>query len=105
MSASLALWVVPHLAWSVKGTPVSLRDIASAAAKPFLAAALAGLPSWAIAFVALHDGAPITRLAAGVLVFAVTYLSVLLFAMRQWPLYLDLLSALKHGGTTMQGAR
>lgn len=41
-SASLVLWLVPHMAWCIHDTTISGRDILNASGRPFLSAAVAG---------------------------------------------------------------
>lgn len=90
-SAVLTLWVVPHIAWCVHGTVVSLRDIGSVLSRPLFSSLAAGaLPSALLFF---YGGAlsPVPRLALGSGLFAVVYLAMLMGVMRQKAFYLGLL--------------
>ena len=104
-SISMALWVIPHVAWTVRGTIISLKDILCAVAKPLIASLVATLPSYAVAFGLLSQTLPIIRLGAGLSVFVATYLVVLLFGMRQWPVFHDVLVTLIRGRHSLQAAK
>jgi len=94
-SIAMGLWVVPHLAWSVHGTVVSLKDIAIAVSKPLVSIAVASLTSAWVVFNLLAEASPWLRLASGLSVLSAIYLGMLLFAMGQRALYLDLLRDLR----------
>jgi PST family polysaccharide transporter len=90
-SAVMVLWVVPHIAWGVHGTVVSLRDIAVTAGRPLVSGIVAGavtlgaLLLWGQSFHALP------KLALGLTLLASVYLGILFYAMKQKSVYLKLL--------------
>jgi PST family polysaccharide transporter len=90
-SAVMVLWVVPHIAWGVHGTVVSLRDIALTAGRPLVSGIVAGavtlgaLLLWGQSFHALP------KLALGLTLLASVYLGILFYAMKQKSVYLKLL--------------
>ena len=88
-STAMALWLVPHVIWSLKGMLVRPRDLAIAVSKP-LAAALAG---GVFAFVAhaqlLGLEWPIVRLGVSAIVMAVVHLGVLVFVLGEKNAYRD----------------
>ncbi len=90
-SIAMSLWLVPHLAWCVHGTVVSLKDIAVTVSRPLLSALVAALAAGSVVFGLLSAGAPWQRLAFGVVVLVAVYLSMLLFVMGQRALYLEVL--------------
>ena len=47
-STVLALWVIPHLAWCVHGTNISLKDIMVVLSRPVLSVIVAGMLAWGV---------------------------------------------------------
>jgi PST family polysaccharide transporter len=89
-SAVMTLWVVPHIAWCVHGTMVSLRDILAVLGRLILCGIVAAaIPVGLLLFG--HALPPLARLLLGGSVFAGIYLVMLLGVMRQKAFYLDLL--------------
>lgn len=89
-SAAMLLWLVPHVAWCVSGTPVSVRDVFSTVLRPLIASAIAVLVA---ALVESKVGAawePVTRLVLCVAVMFVLYFFILVFAMGQKSFYFNL---------------
>ena len=90
-SVVMTLWVIPHIAWCVKDTVVSLRDILVTVRRPLFS----GLVGAAVAFgvhyvcVALMPALP-RIIIAGVVLLAV-YVAMLFYAMGQKAFYLDIL--------------
>jgi O-antigen/teichoic acid export membrane protein len=90
-SSVLLLWVVPHIAWCVHGTVVSLRDIASALSRPLVSGiTAAALPLVLLLFYG-HLLSPLLRLIMGSALFGVVYVTMLLGVMRQKVFYMNLL--------------
>ncbi len=96
-STALTLWFIPHIAWCVHGTVVSLRDIYRTARRPLLS----GLTGAAIAFGLqfFYEGrlSALPRLVLGNVVLFSVYLAMLLYVFRQKAFYLDLLRRMKDG--------
>lgn len=94
-SAVMTLWVLPHIAWCVSGTPISTRDILLAVSRPLGSAVLAG--GLAIAFQQLYGRtlSPLPRLALDSAVVFIAFFGILLFVAGQKALYLDLFRGLK----------
>jgi PST family polysaccharide transporter len=90
-SAMMALWVLPHSAWCVHGTGVSLRDILRILSCPFASGVAAGALILALQFFYGHLFLPLPRLALGGALFLGVYVAMLLGVMGQRALYLDLL--------------
>lgn len=94
-SAVMTLWVLPHIAWCVRGTPISIRDILLAVSRPLGSGILAG--GLAIAFQLLYGQmlSPVPRLALESAVVFVAFFGLLLFVAGQKALYMDLFRGLK----------
>jgi O-antigen/teichoic acid export membrane protein len=90
-STAMALWVVPHILWSLKGTSVRPLDLAKAAGKPFLSAVVGGLVAFVISQNVVGIEWPILRLALYGATMAVVYYGMLLFVLGEGQAYLDLL--------------
>jgi hypothetical protein len=91
----MTIWVLPHIAWAVHGTAVSLRDILVTVAKPLSSGILAALASAAITLLLTQSSSSLTRLIVGSAVLLTTYFVILLFPMGQMPFYLDLIQKLR----------
>jgi O-antigen/teichoic acid export membrane protein len=93
-SAMMTLWVVPHIAWCVHGTVISLKDIARVVSRPLVSSLVGG----ALAFGALYQFgsaiSPLCRLILGGTLLAGGYVAMLLGAMGQKEFFLDLVSGL-----------
>jgi O-antigen/teichoic acid export membrane protein len=90
-SAAMAVWVVPHMFLTVRGTMISVGDLFRVASKPCISALAAG----ASAYIAVHllgrswPSFGRLLLAGSVLIFV--YLGFLLFVMKQKSFYWDLI--------------
>lgn len=96
-SAVMALWLVPHIAWCLHGTSISLKELFSAISRPLLSGLIA---AGAVIGIGLYVNdayalSPLMRLCLGGGAMAVIYAVVLLFILRQKDLYLDVLRGLK----------
>lgn len=94
-SAVMVLWCVPHIAWCVHGTVISLRDILVTASRPFVSGLAAG--SFALGVQSLVGQAlpPLPRLVLGVAALVCTYVGMLFYVMGQKAVYWDLLRGFK----------
>jgi PST family polysaccharide transporter len=109
-SAAMTLWVVPHLAWCVHGTAISLSDLFLAVSRPFLSGLVAAAVAFVIELQLEQWGSPFVRLAIeGSIMLSIYYL-MLLLEMGQRAFYLDLLVTLRKsslpelpGGTASVG--
>jgi O-antigen/teichoic acid export membrane protein len=93
-SAVLTLWAIPHLAWCVRGTMLSLRELLMATARPLFSSLLGGALALAAQFFYGPLVPALPRLVLGVLIVCSVYLGMLLYVMGQKELYLDLLRGL-----------
>jgi PST family polysaccharide transporter len=89
-SAAMTLWAIPHIAWCVHGTGITLRDMGIAVSRPLLS----GIVAAALAFGAQsfygQSLSPLPRLILGGTILSVAYLGMLLYVMGQKVFYLDL---------------
>jgi O-antigen/teichoic acid export membrane protein len=90
-STAMALWVVPHIAWGLHGTVVSLRDIAVVASKPFASGVVAGGIAFGARLVLPQFLSPLPQLVVESAILSSVYLGMLLFVMGQKHFYVDLL--------------
>jgi PST family polysaccharide transporter len=96
-SAVMVLWVVPHVAWCVHGTPISLRDVAAAVIRPMACAVVAGAIGHVVRLMCGDVLPPLARLVLESTVLAVTFFAMLVFIAGQKALYVDLLRGLSMG--------
>jgi PST family polysaccharide transporter len=94
-SLVLVLWVVPHVAWCVHDTVISLRDIFVTLSPPMLSTLIGATLAFAVQFVWGPPLSPMLRLLLGGSVLMSVYAGILLFVMRQKPFYLELLRTLR----------
>ncbi|MEN3381101.1 MAG: hypothetical protein V7608_1145, partial [Hyphomicrobiales bacterium] len=94
-SIAMLMWLVPHVVWCVQGTPISVRDLASAVARPLLATAFAAALTYAAQHYTADLPHALLRLAAGGAVMLAAYLFALMFILGQKDTYLELLRGLR----------
>jgi PST family polysaccharide transporter len=98
-SAVMTIWVVPHIAWCVHGTVISLRDILTALSRPLVSGLVAlALPLGLQVFFG-HLLSPVSRLLSGGIIFLCVYLAMLLGAMGRKGAYLDFLRGFRGGSS------
>ncbi len=93
-STVMTLWVVPHIAWCVRGTVISLRDIFLAVRRPLLSSVVAATLAFGLQFFYGRLLTPLPRLVLGSAILSVTYVGMLLYVMGQKAFYLNLLRGL-----------
>jgi O-antigen/teichoic acid export membrane protein len=94
-SAAMILWAIPHIAWCVHGTVVSLRDILLVASRPLVSGVIAAVLAFGVQFLWGQSWLPLPRLLLGAIVLLSTYVGVLFFVMRQKTVYMDLFRGLR----------
>jgi len=94
-SSVMTLWVIPHIAWCIHGTMISLRDLWQASRPPILSAIMAGFLTFVSQFFYGQSLSPFLRLVVGSGVLLLSYSWMLLYVMGQKAFYLDLLRGLK----------
>lgn len=102
-SAALTLWVIPHIALSIRGTVVSLRDVVVTAGRPLLSA-LTGA-AVALAFQTLYSSrvSAIPRLVLGNVILFAVYVLMLFYVMGQKEFFMSLLRGLKSDSIRAEG--
>ena len=94
-SAMMVLWVVPHLAWCIKGTLIAPRDVWLAVSRPCLSGIVAGTAALAVQLCFGQSLPPFARLGLGGVVLFGIYAWLLLWVMGQKSFYADLLLVLR----------
>jgi O-antigen/teichoic acid export membrane protein len=103
-SAVMVLWMIPHVAWCVHGTPISVRDVGVAVARPLACGVIAGAVGWAIRLTCGDLLSPLPRLVAESGGLALTFFALLIFVAGQKALYVDLLRGLVRGRSVQSSA-
>ena len=93
-STSMALWVLPHIAWCIRGTMISLRDIFQTLSKPLLSGLVAIAAPLALQIYFGNLLSPLPRLLIGGTLFVTVYLAMLLHVMGQKAFYMELIQGL-----------
>jgi O-antigen/teichoic acid export membrane protein len=98
-SAVMAIWVVPHIAWCVQGTVVSLRDILLTASRPLGSGVVAAALAFGVQLSWGQSLSPLPRLILGVAVLLAAYVGMLFYVMGQKTVYVRLLQGLRGGSS------
>jgi O-antigen/teichoic acid export membrane protein len=93
-STVMTLWAIPHIAWCVHGTVVSLRDILVTASRPFASGIVAAALAFGVQFFC-GQWFPLPRLLLGTAVLLVTYVGMLFYVMGQKAVYWNLFQAMR----------
>jgi hypothetical protein len=98
-SAVMMLWLIPHIAWCLHGTGITVGDVVLAASRPLMSGIAAGALTFCL--VSLYGPllSPVLRLVTENLVLIVIYLVFLLFVTGQKTLYIDLFRGWKAAST------
>jgi len=95
-SSAMTLWLVPHILWCVRGTPISFRDICIAVSRPLTSALVAGGVALVFRSVFGVQLAALPRLIMCGSVLMTTYAGMLFYVMGEKAFYLSLLRGLKN---------
>lgn len=99
-SIVMSLWLLPHIAWCVHGTMISVRDVLFSVGKPFLAGAAAAIATVSVrSFV--NSESTLFTVVLGAAVMSMVYVGLLMFVLGQSSFYLDLFRGLR-GATRKQ---
>ena len=93
-SAVMTLWAIPHIAWCVHGTMISLRDILSSAGRPLGSGIVAAALACGVQFLWGQSLSPLPRLVLGTAVLLASYVGMLFYVMGQKAVYWDLVRGL-----------
>jgi len=102
-SAVMVLWVVPHVAWCVHGTAISLRDVSAAVIRPLACGVMAGAVGYAVRLMCGGFSSPLLRLVLESGALGMTFFAVLVFVAGQKALYAELLRGLSRGRPSAEG--
>jgi PST family polysaccharide transporter len=94
-SVSMALWVIPHIIWCIRGTLITFIDVIKTASGPVISSLTAASVSMVFVSILGQGMDPVVRLAFGLAIFTCIYLGMLLFIMGQKDLYLGLIRELR----------
>jgi PST family polysaccharide transporter len=97
-SASMVLWLVPHVLWALHKTVISPWDLFLATCRPFFASIVAAVFAFGIQFYLInivHLQSPFLRLSLAGGAMIILYLLLFLFVMGQKTFYFDLLRGLR----------
>ena len=98
-STVMALWVIPHIAWCVHGTVISLRDILLTASRPLLSGIAAALLPFSLQLSFGSHLSPMLRLTLGSSLFFGGYALMLLYVMGQKAFYMSVLRSFRYTPT------
>jgi len=103
-SAAMVLWLLPHVTWTLRGSPVTPLELFGAAGRPALSACVAA----GVALLVQSYLSPLEpeflRLALAGGVMAAVYPCMLLFVLGQKDLYVDLLKTIRTSSATPMAA-
>ena len=94
-SVAMALWVIPHIVWCVRGTAISVRDVFLTLSRPLLSAVVATVLPFALQLFCGHMLSPLLRVVIGGIIFLGVYVGMLLYVMGQKSFYINLLRGLR----------
>jgi len=104
-STVMVLWVIPLIAWSVHGTPISLREIMLAVARPLISSIIAAGVAFGARVVFAQLFSPLPRLVLEISILLAVFVGVLLFGAGQKSLYLDVLRGLRGSSSASAAAQ
>jgi PST family polysaccharide transporter len=93
-SIAMTLWLMPLIAWAVHGTEISVWDILRTVYPPLLSSLIAGGAGFLLGFAFGQSLSPLARLTFETTGLVTTFLGLLLFALGQKSLYIDLVRGL-----------
>jgi PST family polysaccharide transporter len=96
-SITMLLWVFPVIAWSVHGTPITIRDVVAATSRPLASSLVAAMLALLVRSIYGQSLPLLPRVVLETGILLVTFLGVLLFATGQKEFYLDLLRMVTRG--------
>jgi PST family polysaccharide transporter len=95
-STAMTLWLVPHIVWCLRGTPISPWDLFLAVRRSFVSGIVAAAAAFIVLLYVGPQGHPLVRLALGGCVMVSVYCYMLLLVMGQRAFYLDLLAVIRN---------
>jgi len=99
-SLAMTLWVVPRIAWSLRGTVVSVSDVFVAASKPFCSGMIAAGVTFGMQILLGPSLSILERLILEVTLYIATYMVIFFYVMGQQTVYWDLLQGFRNPSAT-----
>ena len=90
----MTIWFVPHVMWCLRGTAISLKDLAAAVIRPVVATAIAAGLAYGAQLHSAGLSSTFLRVMIGATVMLTAYLGILMFVLGQKRFYVDLLRGL-----------
>ncbi|MGD0436793.1 MAG: lipopolysaccharide biosynthesis protein [Bryobacteraceae bacterium] len=103
-SAVLVLWVVPLIAWCVRGTVIRFQDIMLVVSRPLASSVVAGVFAFGARLLWRQSSSHLGLLVGEITVLLVVYLAMLLFVAGQRSFYLNLLRGLAERSPSKENA-
>lgn len=94
-SAAMAIWILPHIAWCVRGTAISFWDVIHTLSRPLISGAVAAVLPLLLMLFSGQWMTPLPRLLVGTSVFTAVYLIMLLLVMGQKEFYISLVRGMR----------
>ena len=94
-SAVMTLWVIPFMAWCLKGTAVSFRDLLLTLIRPLSFGILAGGLAFIVRLACVQLFTPLPRLVVETSVLLIVFFGLLWFVGGQKAFYLDLIRGMR----------
>jgi len=98
-STAMLLWVLPHIAWCVHGTNVSLRDILATVSRPLLSGIAGAAAAVGAHWLCVPVMGPLPRTIIAGLVLLGVYVAMMFYVMGQKTFYIELLRGLRSSRT------
>ena len=94
-SIVMGLWVIPHIFWCVHGTPISAGEIWQTLMRVLAPGILGGTLAYGLRLLCGESFSPMPRLFLECMTLFLVYFGVLVFAVGQRSLYIDLFRGLR----------
>lgn len=94
-SAAMMLWLVPHILWCIRGTPITFRDILTVVARPLASSIVGAALAFGAQLLVGHLLPPLFRFMLEIVVLYGAYLVTLLYVMGEKAFYRDLIRTLR----------
>lgn len=99
-SIAMALWLLPHIAWSARGGPVAPRDILPALARPLIATLVALAATQFVDRIEGGSLGPVLEILLGGGTMLSVYAMMILLVLGQGRFYLELIRGLRRAAPT-----
>ena len=94
-STAMILWAIPHTAWCVYGTGISLSDILLTVCRPLLSGLVGAAIAFSVHYACIPLMPPLPRLIIAGLILLVVYGVILFYVVGQKELYMNVLQGLR----------